>query len=260
MELLPLLRWVWRRRFVLVGAVVVAVAAFVALGGNRSSGATRAVAWTQVMLDTPRSELAAAGPAGADTLSWRTSLLMHLIATDESTRELAHRAGVTQNELAVIDSSFTAPIIQTSTAVAVAKAASLAATPYALDVFLTDPTLPLISIEADAFDRSGAERLATAAVVILKSQGSPGGRFSSLIPTDSGGRTLQPFVVHQVAPVRVMVFPVSALSLKALVGALFVFLLCCVVGSRLVPRSRPGVTHVPARSPPNPLRSGRTAS
>ena len=95
----------------------------------------------------------------------------------------------------------------------------------------------MISIEAGAPQPSGAERLAAAAVAILKSQGSPGGRFSSLIPTDADARsrTLQPFAVDQVAPVRVMLFPASALSLKPIAGALVVFLLCIVVGARLVP-------------------------
>ena len=112
------------------------------------------------------------------------------------------------------------------------------AAPYSLDVFLPDPTLPVISIEAGAPQRSGAERLATAAVAILKSQASPGGRFSSLIPTDADARsrTLQPFAIDQVAPVRVIVFPGSTLSLKAIAGALSVFLLWCVLGSWIASR------------------------
>ena len=175
MELLPLLRRGWRRRWVLVGAVVASVAAFVALGGSRSSGATSAIAWTQVTLDTPRSQLVTAAPAGADTLPWRAALLVHLMTTDASTRELANRLGVSQNELAVVDPSLVAPAVQTSMAVASSKAAFLALTPYALDVFLTDPTVPVISIEAGALQPAGAERLATAAVAVLKSQASPGG-------------------------------------------------------------------------------------
>jgi hypothetical protein len=242
MELLPLLRWGWRRRFVLVGALVASVAAFVALGGNRSSGATAAVAWTQVALDTPRSQLASAEPAGADTLSWRAPLLMDLLASDASTRELTQRLGVAQSELAVVDPSAAVPIVQTSMAVASAKSASTVATPYALEVFVPDPAVPVISIEAAAPQPSSAERLATAAVAVLKSQASPGGRFSSLIPTDADPRqqTLEPFAIDQVAPVRVMLFPASTLSLKAIAGALFVFVLCCVLGSRLARRPRPG--------------------
>lgn len=240
MELLSLLRWGWRRRLVLAGALVASVVTFVALGGSRSSGATSAVAWTQVTLDTPRSQLVAATPAGADTLSWRASLLVHLMATDASTQELAERLGVTANQLAIVDLSLSVPTIQTAMASASAKAASLSAVPDTLEVFMTDPTLPVISIEAGAPQPAAAERLATAAVAILKSQASPGGRFSSPIPTDADprSRTLQPFAIHQVAPVQVKQFQASTLSLKAMAGALFVFLLCCVLGAWLV--RRPG--------------------
>jgi hypothetical protein len=242
MELLPLLRWGWRRRLVLVGALLAAVAAFVGLGGNsRTPGAASAVAWTQVTVETPRSELVAVAPTGADSLSWRASLLVHLMATDASTQALANRVGVTQKELAVVDPSLVAPTIQTSMAMGSALAASAVAAPYSLDVFLADPTLPVISIEAAAPTRSDAERLAAAAVAVLKSQASPGGNFSSAIPTDADplAETLQPFVIDQVAPLRVMLFPASTVSLKPIAGALLVFLLCCVLGSRLAGRLRP---------------------
>jgi hypothetical protein len=247
MELLPLLRWGWRRRLVLAGALVASIAAFVGLGGGRSSGASTAVAWTQVALDTPRSQLAAATPTGADTLPWRASLLMDLLATDASTKELAQRLGVTQDEVTVLDPNAAVPIVQTSTAVASAKAASLIATPLALEVFLPDPSLPVISIEAGASQRSRAERLLAAAVAFLKSQASPGGPFSSPIKTDADPRNhnLQPFAVDQVTPVQVKVFPSSAMAMKPIAGALFVFVLCCVLGGRgaslrrrLRPRSR----------------------
>jgi hypothetical protein len=240
MELLPLLRRAWRRRLVLVGALVASIAVFVALGGSRSSRATIAVAWTQVALDTPHSQLVAATPAGADTLPWRASLLMDLLASDASTRAITQRLGATQDELTVVDPSASLPTVQTSTAVASAKAASLLATPYVLEVFLSDPSLPVISIEAGAARRSGAERLAAAAVAFLKSQASPGGRFSSPIRTDADPRseTLQPFTIDQLTPVQVKLFPSSAQSLKPIAGALLVFLMCCAFGGRLASLAR----------------------
>jgi len=244
MELLPLLRGVWRRRLILVVALAASIAAFVGLGGGRSSGASSAVAWTQVTVDTPHSQLAAAAPAGADSLAWRASLLTHLMATDASTRELARAVGVTPQELAVVDLGLSVPAVPTSMAVASALAAAPLATPYGLEVFLPDPTLPVISIEAAAPRPSGAERLTAVAVAVLKSQASPGGSFSSPIPTDSNPRerTLQPFGIDQVAPVRVMVFPATSSSLKPIAGALFAFALCCVLGGRvawLMRRRRP---------------------
>lgn len=241
MELLPLLRWSWRRRFVLLGALVASIAAFVALSHSRSPRSSSAVSWTQVTLETPRSQLAAAAPAGADTLSWRASLIVHLMATDSSTRELARRTGVTQSEVTAVDPSLSVPSVASSTAAAVAQAASLVTTPYAVDVFLPDPATPVVSIEAGAPTPAGAERLAAATVAVLKSQASPGGRWSSSILTDADplDRTFQAFTIDQVAPLRVMVFPAPSTSLKAVAAALFVFVLCCVLGCRLVRRLRP---------------------
>lgn len=248
MELLPFLRWVRRRRWVLVGAVVAAVAAFVGLGGSRSSGASTAVAWTQVTVDTSQSQLAAAAPAGADTLPWRASLLVHLMATDASIRQLASRVGAPQNEVGVVDPGLSVPTVQTAMAEPSALAANEITTPYTLEVFLAGPELPLISIEAGAPQASEAKRLAAAAVALLKSEGSPGGSFSSPIKTDADPRseTLQPFALNQVAPMQVTVFPASSLSLKAVAGAMFVFLLCCILGSQLA-----------RRLPPRKRRAGR---
>ena len=73
MELLPIFRLIWRRRLLLGAGLVAAIAAMVVFGGK---SATRSyVAWTQVTLDTPKSQLVAAAPAGGDTLAWRASLL-----------------------------------------------------------------------------------------------------------------------------------------------------------------------------------------
>jgi hypothetical protein len=173
---------------------------------------------------------------------------MDLLATDASTRQLAHSVGTTQDAVTVFDPAASVPLVQTSTAVASAKAASMIATPYALEVFLPDPSLPVISIEAGASQRSRAERLAAAAVAFLKSQASPGGRFSSPIKTDADPRneTLQPFTVDQITPVQVKVFPSSALAMKPIAGALFVFLLCCVLGGRLAALRRR--TRTPGRA------------
>jgi len=202
-----------------------------------------AVAWTQVALDTPRSQLATATPAGADTLAWRASLLVHEMATDDSTRELAHSLGIPQTELTVFDPLLAVPTVQTSMAMAAAQA-SLVAAPYTLEVFPADPSLPAITIEAAAPQASAAERLAMAAVAILKTQASPGGHFTSAIPTDADplSKTLQPFEIKQVAPTQLKVFHGSTLKRRGVAGALLVFVLCCILGCqvarRLPPRRR----------------------
>ena len=92
MEFLHLLRRLWRRRILLGAGVLVAAATLVASGGTSPVTAQGGLASTSVALDTPRSQLVAAAPVGADTLAWRASLLAHLMATNASRMELAGRA------------------------------------------------------------------------------------------------------------------------------------------------------------------------
>ena len=54
MEILPVLRLIWRRRILLVIATVAAIAVFVGLGGTKPASSSSAVAWTRVTLDTPK--------------------------------------------------------------------------------------------------------------------------------------------------------------------------------------------------------------
>src|SRR3954464_12220890 len=76
MELVPVVRLLWRRRLPLAaGLLVAAVLAFV---GGRTSAPSSGVASTRVSLDTPKSMLVDTTPAGATTLAWRAALLPHL--------------------------------------------------------------------------------------------------------------------------------------------------------------------------------------
>ena len=90
MELLPILRLIWRRRILLGAGLVVSLA--LALGSAARRQSSSALAWTRVNLDTPKSQLVNSAPGGADTLPWRASLLIHLMATDATQRRLAQRS------------------------------------------------------------------------------------------------------------------------------------------------------------------------
>jgi hypothetical protein len=221
MEVLPALRLLWRRRRLLVAGALVAVAIGIAFG--RPQTTSSALARTRVALDTTTSQLVASAPNGADTLPWRASLLMHLMATDATQGQLAQRLGVARDQVAVVDVHFSVPEIPASMPQVAADAANITVAPYVLTVYRLNAALPVISIDAAAPDRAGAKRLAAAAVAVLKSQASPGGRYRSRIETDAGSpKTLQPFVVDQVASVRVELVAGSTLSTKAL-GAAFLF-------------------------------------
>jgi hypothetical protein len=237
MEILPILRLIWRRRFLVAAGVAGAVAVLVALGGTTPATTTGAVAWTRLTLDTPRSQVVAAAPPGGATLAWRASLLSHLLASETLKQELARRLGVPSDQVAVADPALALPTKPTDTAVGASKAAAAIVAPYVVTILIPNNSLPIISLEAAGPDRSSAARLAGAAVAVLQSQASPAGRFGSLIMTGLGvgGLTRQGFVVEQIAPVRVQLVSSSSLPIKPIGASLFIFVLWCA-GVLLLPR------------------------
>ena len=238
MELLPVIRRIWRRRILLAAAVVCAVGAFVALGGPHPPAATSGLAWTSVALDTPKSQLVAVDTPGADTLAWRASLLAHLMGTDNTTRQLAQRLGLNQYAVMVVDPTFAFPLVPSALPQEASVTAGLAVAPYMLAVYVNSDALPVISLQAAAPDRASAQRLAEAAVAVLESRASAGGTFSSHVVTGGRGFKLQAFDVKQVAPLRVKELSVAALPTKALAAAMFMFLAVCAGGVLLPQLSR----------------------
>lgn len=223
MELIPLLRRLWRRKVALGIGLVLAIGAAAAIGG--SPPAASEVAWTRVALDTPKSELVQSAPSGADTLAWRASLLIHLMGTDAEGHELAQRLQVPPYEVAVIDNAFTLPEVPASMPLRAATAASTTAAPYVLTLGMDDPLLPVIAIKAAAPRRDAAVRLAAAAVARLQAQSSPvAARYSSKILTGGGAALkLQQFNVEQVAPIRTKRETARSLPTKQIGVTVFVF-------------------------------------
>src|SRR5947207_5283899 len=98
MEILLVLRALWRRRRLVSGGLLCSLLVLVGLGGATGATKTTSVGSTSVTIDTPRSQLVTVAPAGAQSLAWRASLLEHLMATDASTKQLAQRLGVTSHK------------------------------------------------------------------------------------------------------------------------------------------------------------------
>ena len=206
-----------------------------ALGGTKSVTTKSAVAWTRVALDTPKSQLVDAAPNGVATLTWRAGLLTHLIATDASTQDIARRLGVRADQVLVVDPTLAVPAVSTAMAQGASTAASLGVARYTLIVANDNDAVPVITIEALAINPASAQRLAAAAVALLESQASPGGRFVSHVHTGSAtGSKLQPFKVEQVAPIRVKLLSSSSTPSKA-IGASGVVFAFWVAGGLLMP-------------------------
>jgi hypothetical protein len=230
-EILHVLRTLWRRRIATGLGVLAAVAIVLVLG--RGAPSSSGVAYTRLALDTPRSQLVHSAPVGADTLGWRASLLAHLVATDATKRAIAGRAGVPAAQVAVVDPTLAAPAVPASLPKAVAEATAAVAAPYVLSVYEPDGSLPIIAIATAAPSRAAAARLAGAAAAVLESEGSRG-----------GNPAVQPFVIQRVAPVHARTLVTGGGRLRALAMAAFVLVAwcaCVALGPRLpvaVPRRR----------------------
>lgn len=245
MELLPLIRRLWHRRLVLVAGLVVAVAIVVALGPPPPERS--ALAWTRVGLDTPKSQLVESAPPGADTLPWRASLMSHLLATDETEKELARLVGVPTDQVTVADPVLDVPKIQASVPKKAAEIAAISPAPYVLTVEVKNSALPVISLTAAAPDRAGAAKLVDAAVTVLKAQSRGPGSYTSAIHVKGIPMKYQPFIVDAIAGTRTKTIVTRPVPIKALGGAGFV-LFCCFAYAALAPR-RPGRPRPLSRRP-----------
>jgi hypothetical protein len=209
MEVLRVLRVLWRRRLAL--ALGLLAAAGLALVAGRAQPAASGVAYTRVSLDTPKSQLVASAPAGATTLAWRASLIAHLVASDFDKRQIAVRLGVPFDQIAVVDPPLAVPAVPASLPKNVADA-TVTAAPYVLSVYLPNGGLPIISIEAYGPDRNGARRLAAAAASFLESESSP-----------SGHRGVQPFIIESAAPVHAKTLKDDSGPLRSVAVFMIVF-------------------------------------
>ena len=237
MELLPLIRRLWERRVVLLAALALAIAAAIAIGP--APKAVSGIAWTRVALDTPSSQLVDTAPKGADSLSWRASLLMHEMATDQTQRRLASTLGVRPDEVAVVDPMLEQPEVPASLPEKASDAAAVTAAPYVLTVEMRNSSLPVIALEATALDAAGAKRLADAAVDVLESRAGREGTYRSLVPA-GGTRKYQPFRVEDVAEVRVKNVSKSELPLKAMAPLILFGIFATWLALAPLKRRRPG--------------------
>jgi hypothetical protein len=248
MEVLGLARVLWRRRIAVALGAIAAVALAFAIGNAPPS--SYGVAWTRVALDTPESQLVETNPFGAETLVWRASLMVHLLAAEEPKRALARRVGIPPEQLAVVDPALSAPEATDALPSAAAELAAANPAPYVLTAYMTNDSLPLIMLEAAAPDRRLAARLVAAATEALKNE-AQAGETTREVPAAERSRDafkadtdrLQGFVVEDVAPVRTKAVVSGPGPMVAVAAAIVLFVLwstCVAVLPRLVRVIRPG--------------------
>jgi len=165
MELVALLRVLWRFRIaVAVGAVIaIAVGVSIARGGTSRIG----VASMRVILDTPKSLTVDVNPPGMDSLEWRAGLLANLMSTSESRQRITREMGIPIASLVVSAPYLSVPAASFPLPRAGLDAAAVAPEPYALAIESVDLP-PFIEIDARAPSRDRAAQLAGAAADALK--------------------------------------------------------------------------------------------
>jgi hypothetical protein len=235
MEIVQVVRALWRRRLALTLGLLAAAGVGIARGGTPP--ASSGVAFVRVALDTPRSQLLTPAPTGVGTLPWRASLLSHLVASDPVKQQVARKAGIRLEQLAVVDPALTVPAVPASLPKSAAAVAAIDPAPYVLTVYLSNGALPIISIGTNAPDRRAATRLAAAAAGVLEADAS-----SARLPG------LQRFVVQRVTPIhaRTLVTKSPPTKSAAIAFVLFAMWCACValaarfrIGGFRLRRSRP---------------------
>ena len=213
MEVVAVLRLLWRRRLLVVLGALLAAGAGLLVGGSPVPDSGFAA--TRVAIDTPRSQLVTAAPLGSDSLPWRATLLATLLGTESARERVARDAGIRTDELAMVELELTAPPVAASLPRAAVKASNATTEPYVLTVH-TDDVLPIIEIETRAPDRAGAARLAAAAVEALQAGASP-----------RDTPELQGLSIERISAIEAIVIPGGAGRKRLAAVAMVVFVLWC---------------------------------
>jgi hypothetical protein len=165
MELVTILRDLWRRRTLVACAALIAVLAGLAVG-YRMSFPPRlesrkyevGTATARILVDTPDSQVVAVAPKGSDTLGVRANLLASLMVDGVVKSAIARRAGIPDRELVAASSDDPKPSTGPRSNVLMTKVQTNTA----------GDELPIIEISAQSPTPAGAARLANAAIAGLR--------------------------------------------------------------------------------------------
>jgi hypothetical protein len=205
----------WRRRIAVAVGALLAIAATVALIHRGAGAAPTASSLTLVLIDTPKSLVVDAKARGADTIYTRAQLVAGLIADDDAKAEIARRARLRPSELAIAGPGSAAPPSVITPLAEQATTVAKPTQPYLVSVEVA-PSLPIISIDANAPRRDEAVKLGRAAVDTLPSVArvAPGG----------GNRV----VINQLGQPLIQTHVPGHGRAKAVIGGMMFFILWCL--------------------------------
>jgi hypothetical protein len=178
MEMIDVGRVLWARRFWLVLGFVIAAMLGVAITYKVSPGlppklGTKTIvvgeATTQVLIDTPTSQIADTNSQSAPNIYNQANLLADVMATAPVQHAIAAQLHIPLSALTVVPppSSIVMPIRATPLALASEKSAAANTWKLAIAV---DPSLPIVAFDAVAPTPQAAQQLASDAVTVLRNQ------------------------------------------------------------------------------------------
>lgn len=170
MELVSILRVLWRHVALVVFGLLIVVAVLVAthrlainpphlIAHRKASG----LATGKVLLASPEAPSAGAERANdqGDSMGLRGALLADEMASDATRRDVARRAGIPASQLVVIGPVANPPWDPVPLAAAAAKSAAVSAAPYSIST-TADGQVPIVTIQASAPSMPAAARLVVA--------------------------------------------------------------------------------------------------
>jgi hypothetical protein len=244
MELIAILRLLWRRRILVGIGVLAAVGAGLLTsngtlpvpGASTDAPPAPRKASVRVLLDTDRSQLVAPAPPAADTVAARAVLLADVLAGNEARAAIARRAGLKPEQLAVIGPAATVPTLATKLAERTATVVESAPEPFRVTAD-ADGELPIVSIAASAPGADVAKRLASAAAAELAALTRPGDAPAGGRAAIRLGFVAQPLSEPVLAPVESRPGP-ALIALAACVAAFALWCGLIVLASGLRPAPR----------------------
>lgn len=233
MELLPIARMAWQRRWALALGVPLAILVVLALG--RGAPRHEGVATTRLGIDTPVSQLVAASDPEVDNLGWRSEVFANLMTTRASREAIARAAGVDPAELEVVNPLLDVPVVP-GTLPRRATTGIAPSAPNVLIVAVRSP-LPFVRLESSAPTRDRAERLLRAGAQQL----------TELAATPPAMRQAQPIVVKR-GEIDSREIADGGSARRALLVALMAYGAWCAL-CLLLGRARALIVRVVGRSP-----------
>ena len=212
MELVAVLRALWRFRLMVVVGFVIAVG----LGFLTLRGATtyQGTASTRVMLDTPLSQTLEANSTFGPSLEWRAGLLGDLMSEDATRVRVAREMGIPAASLVIRAPYMSIPPVAAQLPRSALDAGSVVTEPYELAIQAV-ARLPIIAIDARAPTREKAAKLAGYAAQAVKAKADE--------PTTPGGK----FVVEDISPIRTRGIETGPRKAIALAVTLLIFATWC---------------------------------